>query len=257
MPLVDVIRSEIPELHDAMVRGGTAESIQTFCSQAHSLLSLKLGLEKYDRTAVIWAYLKDSNWARRGSARPADPGDDECISALADGIAKLPQLPIPANVQAESGNERVRVWEASKAYREGANPKQGGLIPTAILNKSVTGTWVGMFAERVTLTSVRKSVSFGAIKSLEPGDSINRSAAEAGVLMESADLTWISSKPGERPCFFKADDQTTRRIFTASGACMQIRRPFGTEDMPTEFMVEEDLTTNAPPKIIEVRFFSG
>lgn len=224
----------------------TLEAIGTFCRKAPDDLA-ELGLNRYDRAAVIYAYLRNSLWNRSPKARP-DASSDPCVTATS-ALSEIPQLTLQSQDQIMRDEQALRD-KMSEVYRQKLWDKK---LPVALQTKNAED-WMAVLSSTVHISVTGAPIKLSDEEALEVGTGTDMSQSDAIPVLLAANLTY---KKGIKPCF-NFDNETTGLTFTTG--CVRVSTD-PAKSLKVEFKVDPGfnpiLNSNAVPTIREIRFISS
>ncbi|MGM9482960.1 hypothetical protein ACS5PN_17335 [Roseateles sp. NT4] len=231
----------------ASINAATADAaaFQVFCANAQAQLA-DLGLNRYDRAAVMYAYLLNSTWNRSVSVRPASDDEDRCVIATSDLASKT-------NLKLKSHSELERKTTDDRASWLSRVKQQlwSSALPLAMQTKKAED-WEKVLADPVSISVTGKPFKLVSTdEPIEPGGGFSISKEEAASALAASDLAFV-----KRSFCFALDSSSKASTFQTS--CLQMTSD-AAKSMKIEFMVSPsfDPAANAPPTISGVRFINN
>lgn len=219
-------------------------SFQAFCITAPGQLA-DLGLNRFDRAAVMYAYLLNSTWNRSVSVRPASDDDDQCIIATSDLVGKTNlRLNSRAQLERKATGNRSRWLEKVKQHL------WVSALPAAIQTKKATD-WEKVLADPVSISVTGKPFKLLSTDDpIEPGGGFTVSREEAASALAASDLVYF-----KRSFCFALDSSSKEGSFQTT--CVQPSSGT-TKSLRVEFTVDPAFTPSGDvtPTISAIRFIN-
>lgn len=221
------------------------DTFQAFCTNAPSKLA-DLGFNRYDRAAVIYAYLLNSTWNRSVSVRPASDDDDKCVIATSDLVGKT-------NLKLKSHEELARTATENRAKWLTKVKEQlwASALPSALQSKE-TSKWEKILTDTVSISVTGNHFKLvSSDDALEPGGGFTVTKEETAIALAASDLVYI-----KRPFCFALDSSTKAGTFQTT--CAQLSSS-ATKSLRVEFSVDPSFnpSSDVAPRISAIRFINN
>jgi len=234
--------SEVATINSA---SADTNAFQVFCTNAPGKLA-DLGFNRYDRAAVMYAYLLNSTWNRSISVRPAIDDDDNCVIATSDLMGRT-NLKLKSHAELErTATDNRSKWLAKVKERLWASA-----LPSAMQTKEAS-KWERVLADAVSISVTGKPFKlFPTDDPLEPGGGITVTKEEAASALADSDLVFV-----KRPFCFALDSSSKAGTFQTM--CAQLSSDT-TKSLRVEFTIDPTFNPSgdATPSISAIRFINN
>ncbi len=218
------------------------DSLQVFCRTLPARLA-DLGLNRFDRMAVAYAYLRDSSWNSKLAYRVSDDSCSKLVASLSD----IPQLLLNSTQQLmrEAADERALLL---RRYRDSVWKD----IPLALQNNSAEA-W-----QKVLADEVRVSATGGPV-ALKPELTIAVGEGNSYPMQDVADALGSSSLVYKKEAIscFSLPTGSTGRYF--SSPCVSLQGAGQAQALEVEFTVADSFQAaddKSYPLISAIRFIT-
>ena len=222
-----------------------AITFQEFCATAPGQLA-ELGLNRFDRAAVMYAYLRNSSWNKNPTLRADSDESDRCMAATSDVVGNS-NLTLKARAEIARETQDVR----SAWLTQIRNHLWAKSLPIAFQTKEPQN-WTAVLSESVSFSVVGKPFKLlSTDEPLMPGGGFTVTKADAAAALAASELVLI-----KRPFCFSLDPASTAKSFQMT--CAQLGGD-SANALKIEFTIDPlyEPVGSTVPTISEIRFINN